>query len=163
MAITQTINRTDTDRVWQNVTNGDAETLTSHFAVFKFLSNQNTASVSTNEAALALTASAGTDVDAVGSFIGLADGNIAAAAVGLVQMYGYHESVNVMRIASSVTVRPGHPIGPGLPADSEGLSSTGFLISWYGPVVALDTITATHHSLGTQTTNFADHVFLRCM
>jgi len=160
MATIQTVNRTDTERTWRTHTNGDAATITSHFAAFKFISSQNTASVSTNEVGNAAQA-AGIDTDDVGSFVGLADGNILTGEVGNVQTYGYHESVNVMRIVGSVTVRPGHPMGPGTPSASIGLSSVGFLIGWYGPVVALDTVTATHHSLGTQTTNFADHVFIR--
>lgn len=162
MAMLQTVNRTDNDRLWLNVTNGGAATITSHHAVFKFVSAQNAASVSTNEAAIASIASGIIDDD-VGSFMGLADGDITSAAVGLVQAFGYHESVCVMRIVGSVTVRPGMPIGPGVPSASVGLSSAGYLIGWYGPVVALDTITSTHHSLGTEESNFADHVFIRAM
>ena len=162
MAMLQTINRTDNDRLWINVTNGGAATITSHHAVFKFVSAQNASSVSTNEAAIASIASGIIDDD-VGSFLGLADGDINATAVGLVQTFGYHESVCVMRIVGSVTVRPGMPIGPGVPSASVGLSSVGYLIGWFGPVVALDTITATHHSLGTEESNFADHVFLRAV
>jgi hypothetical protein len=106
----------------------------------------------------------GIDANAVGSFIGLSDGNIADGDVGKVQTYGYHESAGIMRIVGSVTVNPGYAMGPGIAtADSVGVSSVGALTGFLGPIVALDTVTATLHSLGTVGQNYADHVFLRCM
>jgi len=158
----QQINRTDPERAWIVATNSDGQTITRHFPVFKILSSRNTASVSTNEYA-SRHAIAGGLLANDQCFVGLADEDIANGSAGLVQIYGYHESVLVMRIASSVTVRPGHAIGPGAmnAANSIGLSSTGTLMGFHGPVVALDTITATLHSLGTVGENFANHVFLR--
>lgn len=162
--ILQESTRNEVGRIWEQVYNSDGQTLTTHFPVFKFLSGRNTASVSTNEVGRGANA-AGLVGNAMGSLLGLADENIANGAVGLVQIYGYHESALVMRIASSVTVVPGHAMGPGdlSAANSVGVSSTGLIIAHYGPIVALDTVTATLHSLGTVGENFVNHVFIRCM
>lgn len=160
----QQVNHTDTERVWVNVTNGEASTLTTHWPVFKFLSCANVASVSTNEAGFG--GGTGTAVEAatgVGSLIGLAYEDIPAGQDGVVQIYGYHESFLVMRIVGSVTVIPGNPVGPGDGSASLGLSSTGAVTGLLGPIVALDTVTATLHSLGTVGQNYANHCFLRCM
>jgi len=162
----QTVNKSDTERVWVNVTNGDAATITTHWAMHKFGMDANIASVSTNEGGLAAVSTGGTAAEqdgGEGGFIGLAYEDIPAGAVGVVQAYGYHESFLVMRIVGSVTVIPGGPVGPGSNAASTGMSSTGAIMGAMGPVVALDTITATLHSLGTTATNFANHCFIRAL
>jgi hypothetical protein len=159
----QQVNRSSTERVWVNITNSDGQTLTSHHPVYKFLATENTSSVSTNEGGRSNNAT-GKIANAVGSFVGIVDGDIADGDVGKVQVYGYHESIGVMRIVGSVTVRPGYAMGPGTAnADSVGVSSVGALNGFLGPVVALDTIGATLHSLGTVGQNYGNHVFLRCM
>lgn len=160
----QTLNKSDPERVFINVTNGEALTITTHWPAFKFVSAANTASVSTNEAGVGC--GTGTAVEAatgVGSFLGLAYEDIPPGAYGVVQCYGYHESFLVMRIVGSVTVIPGNPVGPGSGAASVGLSSTGATQGLLGPVVALDTVTATLHSLGTVGANYANHCFIRAM
>lgn len=155
--IMQTVNRSDAEKVWVNVTNVDGQTVTTHYPVFLMTNSKNTSSVGTNEAAQAANAATAGE----GSFIGLANEDIANNDVGEVQVYGYHESALIYRIVGSVTVIPGHPLGPGNAAASVGLSSTGATQGLLGPVVALDTVTATLHSLGT--INYANHVFLRAL
>ena len=164
MIIQQNV-RTDPERAWIVATNSDGQTITQHYPVFKITSGRNTSSVSTNEYASRHAIAAGLLADDSGGFVGLADEDIADTQPGIVQAYGYHESALVMRIASSVTVRPGHAMGIGAmnAANSIGLSSVGNVFHPYGPVVALDTVTATMHSLGTVGQNYADHVFLRCL
>ena len=160
----QTVNRTDTERVWLNITNNSGTTISAHHGVFKYGSNVNAASVSTNEGG-AVNHAVGV-VAAEGSLIGLAYEDIAnGEESGVVQVYGYHESVLVMRILGSVTVIPGTAIGPGngAVANSVGFSSTGAKAGLMGPIIALDTITATMHSLGTIGANYANHVLLRCL
>jgi hypothetical protein len=154
--IMQTVNRSDAEKVWVNVTNVDGQTITTHYPVFLFTTAKNSTSVGSNEVGQAANAY----VTGPGSFVGLANEDIANNDVGEVQIYGYHESALLYRIVGSVTVVPGHPIGPGATA-SVGLGSTGAVQGLLGPVVALDTVTATLHSLGT--INYADHVFLRAL
>jgi hypothetical protein len=160
----QSVNRTDVERAYVNITNSDGQTLTSHYPVFKFGMSANTASVATNEGGRANN-TGGEHADQLGAFIGLADGDIADGAVGRVAVYGYHESALVMRAPTSVTTRPGVGMGPGsaAAANSVGVASTGALQGLLGPVVALDTVTATLHSLGTVGQNYTDHVMLRCL
>ena len=164
LLIIKDVSRADTERVWVAIINSDGQTLTSHHPVFKFGSGRNASSVSTNEGGRGAYAS-GLVEDDVGGLIGLVDGDIADGDVGLVQTYGYHESALIMRIPTSVTVRPGHSMGPGklTVANSVGVSSTGVINGHYGPIVALDTVTATMHSLGVVGRNFCNHVFLRCL
>jgi hypothetical protein len=152
----QTVNRSDAEKVWVNVTNVDGATLTMHYPAFLFTTNKNAASIGTNEAAGRTNAS----LDGAGSFVGLCNEDIPNNDVGEVQVYGYHESALLYRIVGSVTVIPGHALGPGANG-SVGLGSTGAVQGLFGPVVALDTVTATLHSLGT--INYADHVFLRAL
>lgn len=156
----QAVNRSDVEVVYVNISNSDGQTITAHHPVFKFLANKNASSVSTNEGGRATNASA--VALAVGSFVGLADQDIANGSVGRVQVYGYHASALILQIAASVTTIPGHPMGP-TGATSNGVASTGTVQGYYGPVVALDTVTATLHSLGTEGTTYTNHVFLRCM
>ena len=156
----QEVNRSDAERVWVSATNVEGATMTAHYSAFLMTMQKNTASVGTNE--VTLRGNASTDDKSVGSFIGLANEDIPNNDVGQVQVYGYHESANILRIVGSVTVRAGDPLGPGANG-STGLSSVGATQGYLGPVVALDTVTATLHSLGTPATNYADHVFIRGM
>ena len=161
----QQVNKDETERVWINVTNSDGQTITTHYPVFKILALENTASVSTNEYASRAAVAGNINADGVGNFVGLSYEDIPNNGFGVVQVHGYHESALVMRIVGSVTVSPGHAMGPGdaTAANSIGVSSTGTITHPYGPIVALDTVTATMHSLGTIGANYANHVFIRAM
>ena len=153
----QQVNRSDAERVWVNITNVDGKTITTHYPVYLMTNNKNSSSVGTNEAAQ----ESNSCLNGEGSFIGLANEDIPNNDVGEVQVYGYHESALIYRIVGSVTVIPGHPLGPGNQGASVGLSSLGATQGLLGPVVALDTVTATMHSLGS--INYVDHVFLRAV
>lgn len=155
----QSVNKDDVERVWVNATNTSAATITAHWPAFKFVGGRPAASVAANE--VALHDSAYVADGAYGSFVGLAYEDVPSGSIGVFQVYGYHESIPVMRIVGNVTVIPGQAIGPGVRA-SVGFSSVG-LIDNYGPVVALDTIGATLHSLGTVGQNYANHVFIRAL
>ena len=161
-----TVNKDETERVWINITNRDGQTISAHFPVFKLTGLGGVAaSIPVNEGGSREAIVSGVEVHAAGGFIGLAFEDIANNGRGVVQAYGYHESCLIMRVPTSVTVVPGHPIGPGnmTVANSLGLSSTGIIDFPYGPIVALDTVTATMHSLGTVGANFCNHVLIKCM
>ena len=150
----QTVNRTDTERVWINITNADAAVISNHAPVFRILANANTASVANNEGATAFTAT-GRGAATSGALVGLAYEDIAVGAVGAVQVYGYHESYTAMPTAGDTTIRPGMVMGPA-EATSLGINSAG-LKDNYGPFVALST-------LGTSTALvYGNHVFIRCL
>jgi hypothetical protein len=157
----QTVNRADTERVWVNFTNRSGETLSARYPVFKITAAANTASVSTNDAAKASVA--GVTKGSEGSFIGMAYEDVASNDVGVAQVYGYFESALIWRIVGSVTVLPGGPLGPGNAAASVGFNSIGAVSGMMGPLIAMDTVTATLISLGTPASNWADHVFIRAM
>lgn len=156
--ILQQVNRTDAEKVWGAFTNTAGTTVTIHLPVFAMTMHGNSASVNGNDGGL------GQDSyeEGPGSFLGLANANVAANTSGLYQCYGYHASCNIYQIVGSVTVVPGHPLGPGASA-SLGLCSNGAVQGLLGPVVALDTVTATMISLGAAGTTFTNHVFIRAM
>jgi|TARA_Y100000310_G_scaffold78393_1_gene75044 hypothetical protein len=156
----QTVNRADTERVWVNFTNRSGETLSARYPVFKFLTAANSASVSVNDGAKASSALV-TGAEA-GPFLGMAYEDVADNDVGVAQVYGYFESALIWRIVGSVTVRAGGPLGPGAAA-SVGFNSNGATSGMMGPLIAMDTVTATLISLGTPASNWADHVFIRAM
>ena len=156
--ILQEVNRADAEKVWGSFTNTAGATVTAHYAVFAMTMHGNASSVNGNDGGLG----ADSYEEGPGSFLGLANSDVAANTTGLYQCYGYHASANIFRVVGSVTVVPGHPLGPGDSA-SLGLNSNGAVQGLLGPVVALDTVTATLISLGTQTTNFCDHVLIRTM
>jgi hypothetical protein len=155
----QVVNKDEMDRVWLNMTNTDGQTISAHYPVFKYVTSAIVASVNVNECGQAPRAAEANTGE--GSFIGLAYEDIPNGSSGIVQVYGYHESALIYRIVGSVTVIPGGPLGPGNAAASVGLSSTGAVQGLLGPVVALDTVTATLHSLGT--VNYTNHVFIRAL
>ena len=155
----QVVNKDEMDRVWLNMTNTDGQTISTHYPVFKYTMAANAASVIVNACGQAPRA---TEADGgEGSFIGLAYEDIPNGSSGIVQVYGYHESALIFRIVGSVTVIPGGPLGPGAADASVGLNSTGAVQGMLGPVVALDTVTATLSSLGT--VNYTDHVLIRAL
>jgi len=73
------------------------------------------------------------------TFAGVADADIADAAVGRYQCYGYRDSVRVFAHGTSVTIAAGVVMGPA--AGSDGVSSTGDLDT-YGPTVSMEAIGA---------------------
>ena len=167
----QTVNRTDTERAWLAVTNHTGHTLTTHWPVYKYNTAKNAASVGTNEGGLiADCIGAGTDPGgAIGlAFEDIADGN----ETGLVQVYGYHESVLVAKLDTDTTVRPGSrlvgyaSVNTAAAAGKSGLTSVGVVGNYNrisnGIVEALDTIGLAHHN-ATQgaAASYADHVFIR--
>lgn len=158
--ILQQVNRSDAEQVFGAFVNHDGITITAHYPVFFIAANKNSASVNGSDAAQAANAC----LTGVGSFAGLARSDVAktVGTVGLYQCYGYHASALVYAIASSVTVIPGDPMGPGLSSASVGVHSTGGKSGYMGPVIALDTVTATLSSL-TTAPKYADHVFIRAM
>jgi len=161
----QEVTGTDPDRIYQSITNTDASTITAHWPVFRWATAATAAaSVLANEGG-ARGNTIGENAGSEGLFLGLAAEDIASGAKGRVQVFGYHESALIMRIVGSVTCIPGAPMGPGSngAANSMGVTSTGALCGMMGPVVALDTVTATLHSLGTVGANFADYVFIRAL
>lgn len=149
----QTVNRTDTERVWINVTNSDSVVISNHHPVFRILSNANTTSVSGNDGANTATAT-GRAANRGAGVVGLAYEDISIGDVGPVQIYGYHESYAVTVDAGGLTINPGNAIGPSVTVT--GLNSSG-IKDVHGPFVALDTVTT---STGP---TFGNHVFIRCM
>ena len=159
--IIQQLNRDDPERVWVAVTNRQGATITTHYPVHKFLGNVLSLSIDTNEAAI--TGRAAALASQEGSFIGLADADIPDNDVGLVQIYGYHESTLISK-TGQLTIRPGHPLGPGNAAValSLGLTSTAAAADKYGPVIALDTISLPNNN-AVAGHEYAHHVFIRAM
>lgn len=164
----QTVNRTDTERVWVTVTNNSGHTLTTHFPVFKYTTPKQSASVSTNEAGLISdTLVAGTEG---GACIGLAYEDIPnGEETGVVQVYGYHESVLVAATGTNVTVRPGvgltgYNAGGTPDAAKVGLTSTNLASGAPAVAIALSTIGVAEHT-ATQgaAASYSNHVFIRAM
>ncbi|MFA6043297.1 MAG: hypothetical protein WC786_06470 [Patescibacteria group bacterium] len=151
----QTVNRTDTERVWINITNSDSAVLSNHSPVFRILGNANPASVATNEGAGSFTTT-GRTTNQMGGLVGLAYEDIAVGDVGAVQVYGYHESFTLAGGAGAITIRPGMIMGP-FAATSLGIDSVGVKDA-YGPFVALDTVTTS-----TAAVVYGNHVFIRCL
>lgn len=160
----QTINKSDTERVWVNFINAEAQTVTCHYPVFLFVSDGNPSSVGTNEAGLSGDSGKAVGTNAgLASFIGLAYEDVPKYTVGIAQVYGYHESFRVDQMDGCATIRPGYAMGPAKAGTSVGLSSVGALQGVLGPVAALDTVTGVMTSLGQTSYLYGNHCFLRCM
>lgn len=164
----QTVNRTDTERVWVTVTNNSGHTLTTHFPVFKYTTPKQSASVSTNEAGLISdTLVNGTEG---GACIGLAFEDIPnGEETGVVQVYGYHESVLVAAIGTATIVKAGTGLTGYAPAGGGNVASVGLTsvnLATGSPAVAvnLTEITAANHQAAQgAAASYSDHVFLRAM
>jgi hypothetical protein len=164
----QTVNRTDTERVWVTVTNNSGHTLTTHFPVFKYSAAKNASSVSTNEAGLVSdTVAAG---EQPGACIGLAYEDIPnGEETGIVQVYGYHESVLVAAIGTATIVKAGTGLTGYAPAGGGNVASVGLTsvnLATGSPAVAvnLTEITAANHQAAQgAAASYSDHVFLRAM
>ena len=81
----------------------------------------------------------------VQTFAGIADADIADAAVGLYQCYGYRDSVRIFATGSSQTIAAGIAMGPA--ASSNGVNSSG-LKDFFGPVISMEAIGAAVNSPG---------------
>jgi hypothetical protein len=101
------INRTDPEQITMPVTSVDAASLTTGFPVALVL-NTN-ASMNFNAAVRALS---GTAANLPG-FLGVADQDIIANAVGRVVVWGYAKSVLLSVTNTSVTINNGDPLVPG--------------------------------------------------
>jgi len=158
----QTVNKADVEKVWVNFTNADGQTISLHHPVVKFMKMASASSVTVNDAASRPVIYGGGACGG-GSFIGLADEDVAAGDIGIAQVYGYHESVLVFGTDGDKTVNPGAPLGVRGFGASIGLNSIG-AVSPIGPVVALETIGATMLSVGAAgATAYANHVFIRAL
>ena len=159
----QTVNRSDTERAWVAVSNLTGHTLTTHWPVFKYANTKSTASVATNAGGLISdTTVAG---DGGGGFIGLAYEDIPdGAETGVLQVYGYHESVLVAATGLAKTVNPGVGMCGFVPfnAATVGLTSTNVANSGVAAVIALSTIgEAQHKAAQGAAASYSDHVFIR--
>ncbi len=79
------------------------------------------------------------------TFAGIATTDVADAAVGLYQCYGYRDSVRIFATGTSGTIGAGVAMGPA--AASNGVNSTGVLDT-YGPVISMEAIGAAVNSPG---------------
>ena len=121
----QTVNRTDTERVWVNFTNSDGQTITLGYGVHKILGNKNASSVNTNEAASRVAIHCKSVANTGGSLIGVAYEDVPNGDVGIAQVYGYTESLKIsLRAAGGgrgAQILPGEPLG-GAPGGASGSS-----------------------------------------
>jgi|10_taG_2_1085330.scaffolds.fasta_scaffold76888_2 hypothetical protein len=150
----QTVNRSDAEKVFVNVTNVGGQTATNNQPVFAFTAAQNLASVGSNNNVTSIKRT----VTSAGSFIGLADEDIVNNAVGRVQVYGYKASCQVAGRGSAGVEHAGTCWGPPADIASLGLTSFGYG-GIHGPVVVLDTVVAATMQLNG--TGHANHVFIR--
>ena len=154
----QTVNRSDAEKVFVNVTNYGGQTATNSQPVFAFTSQHNASSVNVNAAS-----SVKRTVHSYGSFVGLADEDIANNAVGRVQVYGYKASCLIAHVKASGTdiEGAGTGVGPNAIIASLGLCSLGAL-SPFGPVVLLETVAAATLQGGAGG-RYTNHVFIRAL
>ena len=165
----QTVNRSDAEKVFVNVTNLGGATITSHHGTYGMNSYLNSLSLNVNGAFAVQAGAANVALVTArpatmwGSFIGLSDEDIPNNAVGRVQVYGYKASVHVAHVHASGNVdAPGQVMGPINSSISIGVSSVGGFFDKYGPVVALDTVLAAAHAGGANGA-FGNHIFLRVL
>lgn len=120
---------------------------------FAVCENRSGATVSGNYPVCFTTTSGSTDgyqvvapaTSQVQTFAGIADADIADAAVGLYQCYGYRDSVRIFATGSSQTIAAGIAMGPA--ASSNGVNSSG-LKDFFGPVISMEAIGAAVNSPG---------------
>ena len=156
----QTVNRVDVEKVWVNFTNSDGATVTIHHPVVKFHGSGTAASMVTNEAATRPAIYNGGELGSgVGCTIGIAYEDVADNAVGLCQVYGYHESAVIAKTGGATTIRAG--FGMGGNDTTLGFNSVG---GGNGPVIAMQTISNRILSAAIASgasTEYANHVFVR--
>ena len=165
----QTVNRSDAEKVFVNVSNLGGATITANHSAFGLNGVINSLSMDIN-GAFAFQAGAANQGRVAarpatmwGSFIGLADEDIPNDSVGRVQVYGYKASGHIAHVHASGNVdAPGQVMGPINSSISIGVSSVGGFFDKYGPIVALDTVLAAAHAGGANGA-FGNHVFLRVL
>ena len=150
----KSVNRSEAEKVFVNVTNVGGQTCTNNQPVFAFTAAQNLASVGNNNNVTSIKRT----ITSAGSFIGLADEDIVNNAVGRVQVYGYKASCQVAGRQSAGVEHCGTTWGPPVTIASLGLTSVGYGDT-NGPVVVLDTVVAATMQLNG--TGHANHVFIR--
>ncbi len=155
----QTVNKSDVERVWVNATNTSGATVTAHWPAFKF--TMPNVSVSANEITATGNQIQSNSNHGLGHFVGLAYEDIADGAIGVLQVYGYHESFVPIGIGGATSILPGTAVGP-LDSVSLGLGSVAIGVTDnYGPVIAMSTVgTANSASLWP---SYADHCFIRAL
>lgn len=131
----QRVNRTQAETVFGVCENRAGATISGNFPVCATTTTGSNAGyeVVAPAAANALT------------FMGFADADIADAAVGLYQCYGYRASVRIFATGTSGTIAAG--VAMGVANGSNGVNSTG-LLDTYGPVVSMESIGAAINSPG---------------
>jgi hypothetical protein len=154
----QTVNRTDTERVWVTVTNNSGADIGVHDPVFKYTTAGNASSVAVNEGASLL--KAGSTDNKHGHLIGIAYEDIPnGTETGLVQVYGYYESVRLAPESGVKAIKQG--TGLRVPsAASVGFSSVGLNVAEAVNVVALSEITQAQINADP---GYGDHVFIRAL
>ena len=103
----QQANRTDAEKVFIIVTNVDATTITTGYAV-----NMRFGTAASFDGAQVVMADSDTAVDLPG-FVGVAARDIAVGGAGRVQCWGYADSVYISNVGSSLTITLGDPMVPG--------------------------------------------------
>ena len=155
----QSVNKDDVERVWVNATNTSGATVTAHWPVFKFLN----ASCSFNEVTAVGAQYAPTGDNPAAAFVGLAHEDIPNGAVGVCQVYGYHESYLLAHFNEAAdTIFPGMPLGP-VHSLSVGLTSSLAIRNALNVppyVVHLGSLTQAHSVTGV---NYASHCFIRAL
>jgi|TARA_R110000737_G_C14420133_1_gene457609 hypothetical protein len=154
----QTINRSDAEKVFVNVTNIGGATIANSSPAFTFTQANLLASVGSNNNVTGVKV----NTTAFIGFIGLADEDIANNSVGRVQVYGYKASAQIAGEGSHALLPAGTGIGPSLAVASVGLFDSGVAQNSTAPVVLLDQVVAATAILDNNT-GYANHVFLRCL
>ena len=165
----QTVNRSDAEKVFVNVSNLGGATIPANHSAFGLNGVITSLSMDIN-GAFAFQAGATNQALSTaraatmwGSFIGLADEDIPNNSVGRVQVYGYKASCPIAHVHASGNVdAPGQVMGPLQSSLSIGVSYVGGFFDKYGPIVALDTVLAAAHAGGANGA-FGNHVFLRVL
>lgn len=131
----QRVNRTNAEQAFGVCENRSGATISGNFPVCF------TTTSGSNDGYQVVAPAAGN----VFTFAGFADADIADAAVGLYQCYGYRASVRIFATGTSVTVGAGVVMGTA--AGSSGVNSTGSLDT-YGPVISMESVGAAINSPG---------------
>ena len=159
----QTVNRVDVEKVWVNFTNSDGATVTIHHPVVKFHGSGTAASIVTNEAATNPAIFRGAEVGGEGGCtIGIAYEDVVNGAIGLCQVYGYHESAVLARVDGARTIRA----GSGMNADHTTVGFNSLNAGNAPTVIAMQTISNRMISAAVDSgasTTYTDHVFVRAL
>jgi len=152
----QTVNRSDAEKVFVNVTNIGGATIANSNCAYAFTKQYNLSSVGSNNHVSGVKA----NTLSFTGFIGLADEDIAHNSVGRVQVYGYKASAQVAGEGSHAALAVGTGAAPGPDVLSTGIFDTGVSQNSEAPVVFLDDVAVATARLNG---GHANHVFLRCL